>query len=161
MRIANASSRQTVNPFGLQQSGTPLATANVADARAVAVRQWVHGPGPVAAGPLPEGIFAVIDRAADYPSESDAHTLLADLSKGFGSAPAQPVAGIPGANVLSAPFAFNVPGGQVTGHEELVTIERGAEVFTVLLVGGGSRPTASDARTVAALQVAALPASLS
>jgi hypothetical protein len=63
--------------------------------------------------------------------------------------------------LLTAPFTFDIPGGQVTGHEELVIIVRGAYVFTVLVVGGGSRPTSSDAQALATLQAAAIPASLS
>jgi hypothetical protein len=42
-----------------------------------------------------------------------------------------------------------------------VIFVRGAYVFTVLVVGGGSRPTSSDAQAVATLQAASIPASLS
>lgn len=63
--------------------------------------------------------------------------------------------------MLTAPFGADVPGGRATGHEELVVIERGRYVFTVLMVGGGSRPTSSDAQALATLQAAAIPASLS
>jgi hypothetical protein len=86
---------------------------------------------------------------------------VADLSRGFGTRSSQPVAGIPGAALLTAPFIFDIGGGQVTGREELVVIERGTYVFTVLVVGGGSRPTSSDAQALATLQAAAIPASLS
>jgi hypothetical protein len=97
LRITKASSGQTRNPFGAQPSGAPLGTPNIASAKAVAIRQWIHGSGPVTTGPLPEGIFSVIDRAAHYRSAADAHALLADLSSGFGTGSSQPVAGIPGA----------------------------------------------------------------
>lgn len=71
------------------------------------------------------------------------------------------VTGIPGAALLTAPFTFDVPGGgQITGHEDLVIIMRGAYVFTVLVVGGGSRPTSSDAQALATLQAAAIPPTL-
>jgi hypothetical protein len=90
----------------------------------------------------------------------DARALVADLSSGYGTGSSQPVAGSPGATLLTAPFTSDIPGGQVTGHEELVVIERGAYVFTVLVVGGGSRPTSSDAQALATLQAAAIPASL-
>jgi hypothetical protein len=161
LRITKASSGQTVNPFGAQPSGVPLDTPNIASPKVVAIRQWIHGSDPVTTGPLPEGIFAVIDRAAQYPSAADAQALLGDLSSGFGTGSSQPVAGIPGATLLTAPFTFNIPGGEVTGHEELVIIARGAYVFTVLVVGGGSRPTSSDAQALATRQAAAIPASLS
>jgi hypothetical protein len=161
LRITKASSGQTRNPFGAQPSGAPLGTPNIASANAIAVRQWIHGSGTVTTGPLPEGIFAVIDRAAHYRSAADAHALLADLSSGFGTGSSQPIAGIPGATLLTAPFTFDIPGGQVSGHEELVIIVRGAYVFTVLVVGGGSRPTSSDAQALATLQAATIPASLS
>jgi hypothetical protein len=161
LRITKASSGQTLNPFGAQPSGAPLGTPNVANATAVATRQWIHGAGMVTAGPLPEGIFSVIDRAAHYRSAADAHAVLVDLSSGFGSVSSLPVEGIPGATLLTAPFTFDTPGGQVTGHEELVIIVRGAYVFTVLVVGGGSRPGSADAQALATLQAAAIPASLS
>jgi hypothetical protein len=156
-----ASSGRTLNPFGLQPSGAPLGTASIASAEAVAIRQWVHGSGALTTGPLPEGIFSVIDRAAHYRSAADALALLADVSSGFGTGSSQPVAGIPGATLLTAPFAFDIPGGQVTGRQALVIIVRGAYVFTVLVVGGGSRPTSSDAQALATLQAATIPASLS
>ena len=111
-------------------------------------------------GPLPEGIFSVIDRGAQYRSAADAQALLADLSSGFGTGSSQPVAGIPGATLLRAPFTFNTPGAQITSREELVVIVRGAYLFTVLVVGGGSRSSSSDAQALAALQSAAIPASL-
>jgi len=160
LRITKAGG-QTLHPFGAQQSGAPIGTPDIASAKAIAIRQWIHGSGPVTTGPLPEGIFSVIDRAAQYRSAADANALLADLSSGFGTGSSQPIAGIPGATLLTAPFAFDIPGGQLTGHEELVIFVRGAYVFTVLVVGGGSRPTSSDAQALAALQAAAIPASLS
>ena len=86
---------------------------------------------------------------------------MADLSSAYGTGSSQPVAGATGATLLRAPFTSDVPGGQVTGHDELVVIERGPYVFTVLVVGGGSRPTSSDAQALATLQAAAIPASLS
>jgi hypothetical protein len=156
-----ASGGRTLNPFGVQPSGAPLGTANVARARAVAIRQWVHGSGALTSGPLPEGIFSVIDRAAHFRSAADARALAADLSSGYATGSPEPVAGTPGATLLTAPFTFGLPGGQGTGHEELVVIERGAYVFTVLVVGGGSRPTSSDAQALATLQAASIPASLS
>ena len=58
-------------------------------------------------------------------------------------------------------ITFDVPGGHVTGREELVIMRRGAYVFTVLVVGGGSRPTPSDGQALATLQAATIPASLS
>ena len=160
LRIAEASG-QTRIPFGVQPSGAPLDTSNIASAEAVAIRQWIHGSGTLTAGPLPEGIFVVIDRGAHYRSVADAHAVLADLSSGFGTGPSQPVAGIPGATLLTAPFTFEAPGGQITGHQELVIIMRGAYVFTVLVVGGGSRPTSSDAQALATRQATAIPVSLS
>jgi hypothetical protein len=156
-----ASSGRTLNPFGIPPSGAPLRTGSIAPADAVAVRQWVHGSGALTTGPLPEGIFSIIDRAAHFRSAADALTLLADLASGFGTGSSQPVAGIPGASLLTAPFTFDIPGGQVTGHEELVIIVRGAYVFTVLVVGGVTRPTSSDAQALATLQAATIPASLS
>ena len=159
LRITKASSGHTLNPFGAQSSGAPLGTPNIS-AKAVAIRQWIHGSGSVTTGPLPEGIFSVIDRAAQYRSAADARALLADLAGGYGTGSSRPVAGIPGAAALTAPFTFDIPGGQVTGREELVTIVRDAYVFTVLVVGGGSRPTSSDAQALATLQAAAIPASL-
>jgi hypothetical protein len=161
LRITKASSGQTLNPFGVQASGAPIATPDIARATAVASRQWIHGSGAVTAGPLPEGIFSLIDRAAHYRSAAAAHALLADVSSGFGTGSSQPDAGIPGATLLTAPFIFDLPGGQVTGREDLVIFVRGAYVFTVLVVGGGSRPTSSDAQAVATLQAASIPASLS
>jgi hypothetical protein len=62
--------------------------------------------------------------------------------------------------VSTAPFIFDLPDGRVTGREELVIIDRGAYVFTVLVVGGGSRPTVADAQSVATLQAAAIPATV-
>jgi hypothetical protein len=156
-----ASGGQTLNPFGAQPSGAPLGTPSIASPQAVAIRQWIHGSGTVTAGPLPEGIFSVIDRAAQYPSAADARALLADLSSGFGTGSSQPVAGLAGATLLTAPFTFDVLGGRLTGHEDLVIIERGDYVFTVLVVGGGSRPTSSDAQAFATLQAEAIPATLS
>lgn len=160
LRITKSSAGQTLNPFGAQPSGAPLRTPNVATATAIAIRQWIHGSGTVTTGPLPDGIFSVIDRAAHYRGPADAHALVADLSRGFGTGSPQPIAGIPGATLLTAPFTFDLPSGAVTGHEDLVIIVRGAYVFTVLVVGGGSRPTSSDAQAVATRQAAAIPASL-
>ena len=151
----------TLNPFGLKPSGSSLDTATIASADAVAIRQWTHGSGALTAGPLPEGLFSVIDSAAHFRSAADARALLADLSSGYGAGSSEPVAGLAGATLLVAPFNFDVPGGRVTGHEDLAIVERGAYVFTVLAVGGGSRPTSSDARALATLQAAAIPASLS
>jgi hypothetical protein len=145
----------------VQPSGAPLGTPNIASAKAVAIRQWIHGSGTVTTGPLPEGIFSVIDRAAQYRSAADAQAVLADLSSGFGTGSSQPVAGLAGATLLTAPFTFDVLGGRLTGHEDLVIIERGDYVFTVLVVGGGSRPTSSDAQALGTLQAAAIPASVS
>jgi len=156
-----ASSGRTLNPFGLQPSGAPLDTANIAGAEAVATHQWIHGPGTLTAGPMPEGIFSVIDRVAHFASAADAGALTAALSSGYGTGSSQPIAGIPGATLLTAPFNFDTPDGRGTGHEELVIIERGAYVFTVLVVGGGSRPTSADAQALAMLQASAMPASLS
>jgi hypothetical protein len=160
LRIAKASSGQTLNPFGAQPSGAPVGTPNIAGAEAIAIRQWIHGSAAVTTGPLPEGMFSVIDRAAHYRTVADSQALVADLSSGFGTGSAQPVAGIPGATLLTAPFIFDIPGGQLNGHEDLVIIVRGAYVFTVLAVGGGSRPTSSDAQSLATLQAAAIPPSL-
>jgi hypothetical protein len=161
LRIAKASSGQILNPFGAQASGAPLATPDIASATAVTSRQWIHGSGAVGTGPLPEGIFSLIARAAHYRSAADARALLADLSSGFGTGSSQAVAGIPDATLLTAPFTFDIPGGEVTGREDLVVFVRGAYVFTVLVVGGGSRPNSSDARAIATLQAATIPASLS
>jgi hypothetical protein len=151
-----ASRGQPLNPFGAQPSGAPIGTPNVAGAKAVASRQWVQGSGAVTTGPLPEGIFSVIDRAAHYRSAADARALVAGVSSAFGTGSSQPVAGVPGATLLTAPFTFDVGGGQITGREELVVILRGAYVFTVLVVGGGSRPTSSDAQALGALQAATI-----
>jgi hypothetical protein len=63
-----ASSGRTLNPFGVQPSGAPLGTAKIASAEAVAIRQWIHGSGTLTTGPLPDGIFSVIDRAAHFRS---------------------------------------------------------------------------------------------
>ena len=156
-----ASSAHALNPYGVQPSGASLATANAARAEAVATRQWVDGSGALATGPLPEGILSIIDSAAHFRSAADAEALVADLSSGYGTRSSQPVAGSPGTTLLSAPFTAAVPGGHITGHQELVVIERGGYVFTVLVVGGGSRPTASDAHALATLQSAAIPAPLS
>ncbi|HZQ85534.1 MAG TPA: hypothetical protein VFA83_11880 [Acidimicrobiales bacterium] len=155
-----ASNGRALNPFGIQPSGAPLAPAIVSKAKTVASRQWVHGDGALRAGPLPESIFSVIDQATQFGSAAGANALVTALSGAYGSSSSQPVAGTPGATVLTAPFAADVPGGQVTGREELVVVERGAYVFTVLVVGGGSRPTAADAQALASLQAKAVPASL-
>jgi hypothetical protein len=155
-----ASNGRTLNPFGVQSSGAPIGTANIATAKVVAIRQWVQGSGALRAGPLPEGIFSVIDQAAHFRSAAGARALVADLSGAYGTSSSQPVAGAPGATVLTAPFTARVPDGQVTGREELVIVERGAYVFTVLVVGGGSRPTSADAHALASLQAEAAPASL-
>jgi hypothetical protein len=160
VRITKSSSAQTVHPFGAQPSGAPLGAPNSAVATVVATRQWIHSSGPVTAGPLPEGIFSVIDRAAHYRSAADAHSLEAYLSSGFGAESSQPLTGIPGATLLAAPFTFDIPGGQITGREELVIIVRGAYAFTVLVVGGGSRPTSSDAQALAGMQASMIPGSL-
>jgi hypothetical protein len=156
-----ASSGRTLNPFGVAPSGAPLSATNTTRAKAVAVRQWFHGSAALATGPLPEGIFSVINRATKFRSAADAQALLADLSSGYGTGSSQAVAGGLGATLLTAPFTSDIPGGQVIGHEDLVVIERGAYVFTVLVIGGGSRPTSSDAQALATLQIAAIPASLS
>jgi hypothetical protein len=155
-----ASKGRTLNPFGVATSGTPIAVSDTAQPAAAATRQWVHGSGAIGPGPLPDGVFTVIDRAAHFRSASEADAFVADLSRGYGSDAARPVAGTAGATLSVAPFTSRVPGGLVTGHEDLVVIARGGYVFTVLVVGGGTRPSASDAQAVAALQAAAIPDSL-
>lgn len=154
-----ASNGRTQNPFGVPPSGAPAETA-ATRSDAVATRQWVHGSGALASGALPDGIFSVIDTASRFRSPTDAQALLADLARQYRTGSSEPVAGASGATAYTAPFASGVPGGQVTGRQELVVIPRGAYVFTVLVVGGGSRPTSSDAQTLATLQAAAIPASL-
>jgi hypothetical protein len=149
-----------LNPFGVQASGAPIGTAKTPNAKAVATRQWIHGSGALATGPLPEGIFSVIDRSAHFRSAADAQALLTDLSNSYGTGSSQPVAGSPGTTIFTAPFTSPISGGQITGNEKLVTIQRGANLFTVLIIGGGTRPTSSDAQTLAALQAAAIPASV-
>ena len=157
--LRKASSGRTLNPFGIGPSGAPVG-ANIA-AEVVAVRQWVHGSGALTSGPLPEGIVSVIDSGARFRSAAGANALVAALSSGYGPGSSQPVAGSPGATVLTAPFTSAVPGGRVTGHEQLMVIERGRYVFTVLVVGGGSRPRPADTLALARLQAAAIPAALS
>lgn len=156
-----ASHGQTQNAFGVAPSGRTLGAASIARAKALATRQWIHGSGALPPGPLQEGIASVIDTAAQFGSAADAQALVADLSNGYGAGSSQPIPAVPDASLQTAPFTADVPGGQVTGREALVVIERGAYVFTVLVVGGGSRPTPTDAQALARLQVAAIPASLS
>lgn len=154
-----ASSGRTLNPFGVAPAGGSLST-NIARAKTVATRQWVRGPRALAAGPLPDGVTSVIDTAAHFASTAEAQAFVADLSNGYGSGTSRSVPGSPGAVMLTAPFTAAVPGGRLTGNQELVVIARGAHVFTVLLVGGGSRPTPADAEALARLQAGAIPPSV-
>ena len=156
-----ASSGRTLNPFGVAPSGRSLGTTNIIHAETVATRQWIHGSGALTPGTLPDGVLSVIDSAARFRSAAGARALVADLLSAYGPASSKPIPGTPGAILLTAPFTSDVLGGQVTGREALVVIERGGYVFTVLVVGGGSRPTSTDAQALARLQAAAIPPSLS
>jgi hypothetical protein len=141
--------------LGAQPSGSPPTTLPLAKAKAVVTRQWIRGSGQVA-GRLPEGVLTVSDLGAQFPSVADADAFVVELSAGAAGGRPTPVEGVSGATYFGAPLPSSVTGGEPLGRQDVVILRRGSYVFTVAITGGGSRPSAADAKTLAMLQSSAM-----